>query len=115
MSAENKIDLSALIEASDGDSALMGELVNLFFDSTNREMDKLNDAVDDEDFKAISRVAHKLVGSSMACGLAQLAIDYRELELCTKTTLPDDLDERVARIERMLAESQIQLKNLVEN
>ena len=114
MSVKKNIDLSALIEAAGGDSAIMTELVRIFFDTTNREMDRLNDAVDDGDFETISRVAHKLVGSSMACGLIALATDLRELEQLSKPSLPEDIDERILHIERALAEAQILIQNHME-
>lgn len=94
---------------------MMTELVEIFFNSTNEEMERMNDAVDSDDFTTISRVAHKLVGSSVACGLITLAHDLRELEQLSKTGIPLDLDERIQQIERKLAEAQILIKNHMES
>ncbi len=104
MCCENKkdIDPSILFDAASGDLEIVAELLELFFDLTGQEMDRLVGAAAVGDAKAVSEAAHKIVGSSAACGLVGLAAGLRELEQRCKQGLPDDMDERIRRMEIQL-------------
>ncbi len=96
------IDPSVLLEAAGGERDIATDLLEMFFDQTGREMDRLINATVSGDAMAVSEAAHKMVGSSVTCGLMDLAADLRDLEQRGKHALPADIDERIQRLQAHL-------------
>lgn len=98
------IDLDVLIESACGDREIAIELLDLYFDQTGQEMALLIDAATSDDVSAVKASAHKMVGSSMACGLIDLTDELHDLEeLCRQEKMPDDIDERMKRLTNQLS------------
>lgn len=111
MYCEKNIDPSALLEAAGDELDIATELLELFFDLTRQEMDRLVDAAAAGDAKSVSEAAHKIVGSSVTCGLMELAAALRDLEQRSKHNLPADIDERIERMQALLKQAQSFFQN----
>jgi HPt (histidine-containing phosphotransfer) domain-containing protein len=74
------IDFEQLDAATDGDAAVMRELVNLYFQQAGEIMAGLSVAAKAGDAAEINHLAHKLAGSSLACGMMAAAPPLRKLE-----------------------------------
>jgi HPt (histidine-containing phosphotransfer) domain-containing protein len=74
------IDFDQLEAATDGDAEVMRELVNLYFQQAGEIMAGLEEAAKAGDAAQINHLAHKLAGSSLACGMSAPAPFLRKLE-----------------------------------
>jgi HPt (histidine-containing phosphotransfer) domain-containing protein len=84
MSSAPLIDFDQLHAACDGDAALMRELLEMYFGQADQIMAGLRKAVENSAVKDVDQLAHKLAGSSLACGLSAIVPPLRQLELGAK-------------------------------
>ena len=108
------IDSQTLIESACDDRELACELLDMFLEQARSEMDRLTDATRQGDAGLVSLIAHKLVGSAVACGFDGLASELRSLELCSKQDMPDDISERYERLEQLLEEGRVGMTALLK-
>ena len=74
------VDLEQLQSACDGDAELMRELLDLYFRQAGEIMAALGHAIAAADVGQVDYLAHKLAGSSLACGMSALVPALRQLE-----------------------------------
>jgi HPt (histidine-containing phosphotransfer) domain-containing protein len=74
------VDLEQLQSACDGNKALMRELLDLYFGQADGIMKGLGQAITAGDVGQVDHLAHKLAGSSLACGMSALVPALRQLE-----------------------------------
>ena len=78
--AKPLVDMDQLQSACDGDAALMKELLDLYFGQAEQIMTGLGQAITAGDVGQVDYLAHKLAGSSLACGMSALVPALRQLE-----------------------------------
>jgi HPt (histidine-containing phosphotransfer) domain-containing protein len=74
------VDLEQLQSACDGDAQLLRELMDLYFGQAAEIMAGLEKAISAGDVGQVDHLAHKLAGSSLACGMSALVPPLRQLE-----------------------------------
>lgn len=74
------VDLEQLQSACDGDPGLMRELLALYFGQADEIVKGLGLAITAKDVPQVDHLAHKLAGSSLACGMSALVPALRQLE-----------------------------------
>jgi HPt (histidine-containing phosphotransfer) domain-containing protein len=74
------VDLEQLQSACDGDAELMRELLVLYFGQADEIMAGMGHAISEGDVGQVDHLAHKLAGSSLACGMSALVPALRQLE-----------------------------------
>ncbi len=74
------VDFNQLQSACDGDAAMMRELVDLYFDQAGQIMTSLEQAIKGNAVGEVNHLAHKLAGSSLACGMSAVVPSLRKLE-----------------------------------
>jgi HPt (histidine-containing phosphotransfer) domain-containing protein len=74
------VDLDQLQSACDGDDQLLRDLMVLYFTQAGEIMAGLGQAIEKGDVKAVDHFSHKLVGSSLACGMSAPVHALRQLE-----------------------------------
>jgi len=74
------VDLEQLQSACDGNAGLMRELLDLYFGQADEIMAGLGRAIAAGDVAQVDHLAHKLAGSSLACGMSALVPALRQLE-----------------------------------
>ena len=74
------VDFEQLHAATDGDAEVMRELVDLYFKQAGEIMAGLSAAAKAGDAAEMNHLAHKLAGSSLACGMCAAAPLMRQLE-----------------------------------
>ncbi len=74
------VDFEQLKSACDGDIGLMRELVALYFQQAGEIMAGLEKAVAEGSVPDVDHLAHKLAGSSLACGVSAMVPSLRQLE-----------------------------------
>jgi len=74
------VDMEQLQSACDGDAQLLRDLMSLYFGQAREIMEGLGKAIDAGDVGEVDHFAHKLAGSSLACGMSAPVTALRQLE-----------------------------------
>ncbi len=74
------VDFDQLQSACDGNLDLMRELVKLYFNQAGEIMAGLQKAIAESSVAQVDYLAHKLAGSSLACGFSAIVPPLRQLE-----------------------------------
>jgi CheY-like chemotaxis protein/nitrogen-specific signal transduction histidine kinase len=103
------VDMSRLLDFTDGDPDNMRELVTLYLSQTKEQLEQLGVAVKTERALEVRRLAHSCAGASATCGMQRLVLVLRELErqgfegqLTNAAQLHYQADEEFERIRRFL-------------
>ena len=78
------IDFDQLQSACDGDAGLMRELMDMYFGQADQIMLGLRKAMETGAVGDVDHLAHKLAGSSLACGLSAIVPPLRRMEMGAK-------------------------------
>lgn len=95
------IDVETLLESAGDDSELARTLLNLFAEQVRGAMDDLVDAVCKGDAVLVASIAHKLVGSSVACGFSSLSKELRSVELRCLEKMPESIDQQIGSLKQL--------------
>lgn len=68
------------LEKMDGDEALLRELIQIFLQESPKQLDRLNEAIEGFDRKAMERAAHSLKGELKYLGLVEASQQASEFE-----------------------------------
>jgi HPt (histidine-containing phosphotransfer) domain-containing protein len=74
------IDFDQLQSACGGDAALKRELMDMYFGQADQIMLGLHQAIQTGAVSEVNHLAHKLAGSSLACGLSAIVPSLRRME-----------------------------------
>jgi CheY-like chemotaxis protein len=77
---EAPVDISRLLDFTDGDPASLRELATLYLDQTSQQLAQLEAAVRADTAQEVRRLAHSCAGASATCGMRRLVLLLRELE-----------------------------------
>jgi HPt (histidine-containing phosphotransfer) domain-containing protein len=100
--AKPLVDLDQLQSACDGDARLMRELIDLYFGQADQIMAGLGKGIAAGDVGEVDHLAHKLAGSSLACGMSALVRPLRQLEMNAKAGHLDGAPEWFAQVAAQL-------------
>jgi CheY-like chemotaxis protein/HPt (histidine-containing phosphotransfer) domain-containing protein len=112
---EELLDTVTLQELADVDVTDIVELVDLFRTQTKELMTALNWAVASAESQEINRIAHKLAGSSAACGLKAVITPLRELEKKGKEGDLRRTGDLLDRIDQLLKSSDLALDRYIDD
>jgi CheY-like chemotaxis protein/nitrogen-specific signal transduction histidine kinase len=103
------VDMSRLLDFTDGDPDNLRELVTLYLSQTKEQLEQLAAAVKAEKAQEVRRLAHSCAGASATCGVRRLVPMLRELErqgfegqLTNAAQLSHQADEEFERIRGFL-------------
>jgi len=74
------VDFDQLQSACGGDAGMMRELADLYFQQAGEILPALEEAINHNDAVPVNNLAHKLAGSSLACGMSAVVPSLRQLE-----------------------------------
>jgi CheY-like chemotaxis protein len=75
------VDMSRLLDFTDGDPENLRELVALYLSQTKEQLEQLEAAIQAGTVQEVRRLAHSCAGASATCGIRRLVPLLRELEL----------------------------------
>ncbi len=87
----------------------LATLLESFYECGPRLLDEARRALDAQDRETLHRAAHTLKSTAAAMGAALLSDIARELEMQTKTAIPADAHDQLARAEAAYAEAKVAL------
>ena len=103
------MDMSRLLDFTDGDPDNLRELVTLYLSQTKEQLEQLEAAVQAGTAQEVRRLAHSCAGASATCGMRRLVPLLRELEregfegrLTNATQLSRQAGEEFERIRHFL-------------
>jgi PAS domain S-box-containing protein len=79
-SEEVLVDVDRLRDVTDDDPDRMQQLIDLYLAQAGPMLDDLNEAIQTNSSGDVARIAHKLVGSSVSCGVEAFTRPLHELE-----------------------------------
>jgi CheY-like chemotaxis protein/HPt (histidine-containing phosphotransfer) domain-containing protein len=94
------VDFSVAMKAVDGDSELLGEIVQAFLEETPRIIDQIRGALQTGDSNQLQRAAHTVKGSLRTLGASAAAEFAQELESIGKHKTATGAAEAFARLQR---------------
>jgi len=100
MNASKTIDMQLLMDCSGHDNELASELIRLFLELADHDMAALGQAVADGDAAEVRAITHKCAGSSLTCGMRDLAELMRALELDASLGVLDHAEEHMQKIKK---------------
>jgi PAS domain S-box-containing protein len=108
-------DLTLINSYAKGEPVLVKKMISVFLDSMNSELKKLDIAEKENDFPAISKVAHKMKAAIDTLGIDSLKQVVRDIET-TNFTLPGAPDPQplLETLKSTLAEAFIQLEGFLK-
>jgi CheY-like chemotaxis protein/HPt (histidine-containing phosphotransfer) domain-containing protein len=74
------VDMSRLLDFTDGDPDNLRELVTLYLSQTEEQLEQLGAAIKADQAQEVRRLAHSCAGASATCGMRRLVPLLRELE-----------------------------------
>jgi PAS domain S-box-containing protein len=80
VSEEALVDIDQLREATDNEPVRMRRLIGIYLTQTAPLLNELDAAIQAKAGADVARLAHKLVGSSICCGVEAFTLPLRELE-----------------------------------
>jgi PAS domain S-box-containing protein len=117
-SEEVLVDIDRLRDVTDDEPERMQQLIDLYLTQTVPMLNGLNEAIQTNSSGDVARIAHKLVGSSVSCGVEAFAWPLRELErlghegdLSGARALLDDVRYKFPRVQSVFAEFVQTLQN----
>lgn len=103
------VDIDRLWEVADDDADRVQHLIDLYLTQAISMLDGLDKAIQCDANGDIARIAHKLLGSSLSCGVEAFTHPLRELErlghegdLAGARILFDEVRQKFPRVQRIL-------------
>jgi HPt (histidine-containing phosphotransfer) domain-containing protein len=90
------IDFDQLQSACGGDAALLRELMDMYFGQADQIILGLRQAIQTGAVAEVNHLAHKLAGSSLACGLSAIVPSLRRMEQGAKAGHLEGADASMA-------------------
>lgn len=90
------IDFDQMRSACDGNMDLLRELMEMYFGQADDLLPKLRTAVEKGAVADVDYLAHKLAGSSLACGLSAIVPPLRQMEHGAKAGHLNGADDALA-------------------
>lgn len=94
-----------IIERIDGD---LEELMERFFDNSNKDTVVMQAALDAKDFETLARLGHTAKGTGFGYGFKGMGEIGRELELAAKATDVKQCKEEIDRMAHYLAHVKVE-------
>ncbi|HEX7518152.1 MAG TPA: ATP-binding protein, partial [Chthoniobacterales bacterium] len=110
-SEEALVDIDRLRDVADDEPDRIQQLIDLYLTQAVPMLDSLNEAIQTNSSGDVARIAHKLVGSSVSCGVEAFTQPLRELErlghegdLSGADALFDDVRHKFPRVQSVLTQ-----------
>jgi PAS domain S-box-containing protein len=117
-SEEALVDIDRLRDVTDDEPERIQQLIDLYLTQAGPMLDGLSEAIQTNASDEVARIAHKLVGSSVSCGVEAFTDPLRELErlghegdLSGASALFDDVRHKFPRVQNVFTEFVQTLQN----
>ncbi len=98
------VDMSRLNKMADGDAAVIEELVLMYLDQTEEQIDQLRTAFNKQDCQIVRRIAHSACGASNSIGVGSFTKELRQIEHQAERGSLAGLESAVRHVENTFLE-----------
>lgn len=108
------VDLTYLEDMSNGNTRVMVEMIEIFNSQVPELISKMKEYLQEENWDALSRLAHKAKASAFIMGMTEVAADLKLLEISARTDKKGEKNFRfiVADLEKRFEFAMEELKNI---
>jgi len=100
------VDLRQMHELMGDEAGEFSEIVNLYLDETRHNLKRLDTALASGDRREIEFIAHNCAGTSATCGMAAVAIPFRELEIAGRSDRLEIAPAALAEAHRLFGQTE---------
>jgi len=105
-------DLTYLTNMSGGSPEIVKEMIGIFVEQADEYLRDMQKHLDEKDYLALGKLAHKAKSSISIMGMTDLAADLKTLELLTKDNA--EVESYPAFVEKFLAQTKLAITELTE-
>ena len=105
-------DLTYLTNMSGGNTGIVKEMIAIFSEQVEEYIVDMQRHLDEKDYIAMGRLAHKAKSSVAIMGMTELAADLKTLELISKEGI--DIDKYPGLVSRFVSQCQLAIVELKE-
>ncbi len=105
-------DKEKALESVDGDKELLQELIQLFTDTMEGDLDRIIQGKENCDNDIISKSAHSIKGASVALGFQTICDFAEKIEKNSKKNQNDSLSDDLNRLQELLEKAKEAGKSL---
>jgi HPt (histidine-containing phosphotransfer) domain-containing protein len=106
-------DLTYLNNMSSGNPEIVKEMIGIFVEQAHEYIRDMPKHLDEKDYLALGKLAHKAKSSISIMGMTELAADLKTLELLTKEN--KDIETYPSYVEKFLSLTKIAIEELKES
>lgn len=110
---EGMIDVETLLNSACDELELAVELLDLFNEQICEGVRGLTDGVSAGDALQVAAVAHRLIGSSVACGFDGLSKELRSIELGCLEKMPDDIEQQIKKLKQLFEDNHMEMSTIL--
>jgi HPt (histidine-containing phosphotransfer) domain-containing protein len=105
-------DLTYLNSMSGGSPEIVKEMIGIFIEQANEYIRDMPKHLDNKDYDALGKLAHKAKSSISIMGMTELAADLKTLELLTKDS--SEVESYSDFVEKFLSQTKSAITELSE-
>ncbi|MGI9035506.1 MAG: Hpt domain-containing protein [Pyrinomonadaceae bacterium] len=94
--AVSPVNFERLREVSDSDPLMINEIIELYFSQTRQQLNELEKAIGAQDFDSIYKLAHRIAGGSLTCGMNAVVEPIRALEQAGRSQKSENAEQLFA-------------------
>jgi PAS domain S-box-containing protein len=100
------IDWTYIDSIADGSEEFKAEILETFFESTSESLKQLEQAIFENNYHEISRVAHSIKGASSNLGMISIAAIANDLQLVGKNQNEENIQEMFKKMQSLFSQIQ---------
>ncbi|MEO1049734.1 MAG: Hpt domain-containing protein [Bacteroidota bacterium] len=113
--ADSVVDISYLKQVSGGDTSLMMDMIDLFLGQTPLQISQMYQCVDDENWQALNRIAHKAKSSFGVMGVESIVEDIKHVEIWASQQIRlDEITPLIDNINRVCQQAYTEYERIME-
>ncbi len=106
-------DLTYLTNMAGGNTDIIKEMIHIFVDQVQEYIKDMQKFLDEKDYLALGRLAHKSKSSVAIMGMNDLAADLKVLELLAKES--KEIDKYPMLVEKFIVQCEMAISELQES
>ncbi|MGC2234759.1 MAG: response regulator [Pyrinomonadaceae bacterium] len=110
---ESAINLELLKDLTMDDDDLLREIVEIYLEQTEQQLDEIGKAIEERDSEALYRVSHKSLGGSATCGMKHIVPFFKELEQLGKNQRFENAENILSDARLAFTEISRECKNVI--
>jgi PAS domain S-box-containing protein len=100
------IDWKYLDEVVEGDNEFKIQILQMFFESTSQSLEKLEQAIAENNYQAIAQAAHSIKGASSSLGVLSMAAIASEIEKLGRNQNSDNTQDLFQKMQNIFSQVQ---------